>query len=200
MPFAFIIIVGIVFYNTGVIEKVIKSKQETTAEVAAAKPLEVELKQPEPAKEEVKVELKQPEPVKVELKQPEPVKDSVKVESNIAPKESTTDEVVEQIVRDLKADESDNNYLKIILYIAAVIAAIFSGFYFFSNRVKSQSVSSASDTTRKDLEENYQHEPQEQPPTQVEPQSDTTEQQPVEEEPQSDITEQQPVEEDNKDK
>ena len=176
MPFAFIIIVGIVFYNSGAIEKVIKSKQETTTDVVIAKPLEVELKQPEPVKEEVKVE------------------------SNLAPKESTTDEVVEQTVRDLKADESDNNYLKIILYIAAVIAAIFSGFYFFSKRVKSQSVSSAVDITRKDSEKNYQHEPQEQPPTQVEPQSDTTEQQPVEEEPQSDTTEQQPVEEDNKDK
>ena len=157
MPFAFIIIVGIVFYNSGAIEKVIKSKQETTTDVVIAKPLEVELKQPEPVKEEVKVE------------------------SNLAPKESTTDEVVEQTVRDLKADESDNNYLKIILYIAAVIAAIFSGFYFFSSRVKSQSVSSAVDITRKDSEKNYQHEPQEQPPTQVEPQSDTTEQQPVEE-------------------
>ena len=86
--------------------------------------------------------------------------------------------------------------IKIILYIIGAIAAIFGGFYFFSNRPSNQSESSTVDTGRKDIEESYQSEPQEQQPVQEETQSEPQERQPVQEETQSETQEEQKSEED----
>ena len=186
MPFAILLIVGLVVYNSGVIDKVKESKKEIVAEVATQEPtivkqptteklkpilklpepikeeVKIEVRQPEPAKEVAKSEIKQPEPtkeaIKTEIKQPELVKELEKEESKAEPGDTTTEE--------FKVDESDNNYLKIILYIVGAIATIFGGFYFFSNRGSSQSTASSIDVSRKDIEESYQPETQEQQSTQ----------------------------------
>ena len=195
MPFAILLIVGLVVYNSGVIDKVKGSKKEIVAEVATQEPtivkstaekvkpirklpepikeeVKIEVRQPEPAKEVVKAEVKQPEPIKevikTEIKQPEQVKELEKEEPKAEPGDTTTEE--------FKVDESDNNYLKIILYIVGAIAAIFGGFYFFSSRGNSQSINSAVDTARKDTEET-QTESQEQQPAQEESESAPQEQQ-----------------------
>ena len=215
MPFAILLIVGLVVYNSGVIDKVKESKKEIVAEVATQEPtivkqptteklkpilklpepikeeVKIEVRQPEPAKEVAKSEIKQPEPtkeaIKTEIKQPELVKELEKEESKAEPGDTTTEE--------FKVDESDNNYLKIILYIVGAIATIFGGFYFFSNRGSSQSTASSIDVSRKDIEESYQPETQEQQSTQEETQTETQEQQSVQEETQTETQEQQSVQE-----
>ena len=210
MPFAILLIVGLVVYNSGVIDKVKGSKKEIVAEVATQEPtivkstaekvkpirklpepikeeVKIEVRQPEPAKEVVKAEVKQPEPIKevikTEIKQPEQVKELEKEEPKAEPGDTTTEE--------FKVDESDNNYLKIILYIVGAIATIFGGFYFFSNRGSSQSTASSIDVSRKDIEESYQPETQEQQSDQEETQTETQEQQSEQEETQTETQEKQ---------
>ena len=157
MPIAIILIVGIIVYNNGLIDKVKNSSQETSSEVVASKA-------------EVKITTKEAKPI---LKQPEPIKEEVQTEG------------------------SESNYLKIILYIIGAIATIFGGFYFFSSRGNNQASISTADNARKDIEESYQPEIQEQQPTPDETQSDTQEQQPTPDETQSDTQEQQPAQEEN---
>ena len=155
MPFAIILIVGLVVYNTGVIDKVKKSKKETVAEIVTQEPPKQKPsiqevtpvpKQPEPVKEEVKVEIKQPEPikeeVKAEIKQAEPAQEVVKEEPTAEQEQTTTEKI--------KIEETESNYLKIILYIVGAIATIFGGFYFFSNRGGggTQTTTSTADTAR----------------------------------------------------
>ena len=193
MPIAILLIVGLVVYNSGVIDKVKNPNQGKVTEVVAPKTVETKIpvketkqipKQPEPIKEEVKVEAKQPEPikeeVKVEAKQPEPIKEEVT--ENIQTQETATEEV--------QADEPENDYLKIILYIVGAIATIFGGFYFFSNRGSNQPTSSTIETARRDIEENYQSEPepQDQQLAQEETQTETQDQQPAQEETQTETT------------
>ena len=62
MPLTLILILGLVVFNSGVIDKVTNSNQETPTEIVASK---VESK---PAPEEVKPIPKQPEPIKEEVK------------------------------------------------------------------------------------------------------------------------------------
>ena len=81
------------------------------------------------------------------------------------------------------------------MYVVGAIAAIFGGFYFFSNRGSGQIVSSSVDTARRDIEENYQPETEEQQPTQEETQPETEEQQPAQEETQPETEEQKPAQE-----
>ena len=195
MPLAFLLIVSIVVYNTGLVDKVKNSKQETTAEVIAPKveakttieDVKITQTQPELIKEEVKAEIKQPEiikeEVKAEIKQPEPIKEATKEGSKIEQEET------------IKVDQNESNYLRIILYVVGAIAAIFGGFYYFSNRGSSQSVSSTVDTTRRDIEESYHPESGEQQPVQEESQTETQEQQPAQEESQTETQEQQPAQE-----
>jgi hypothetical protein len=190
MPIAILLIVGLVVYNSGVIDKVKNPNQGKVTEVVAPKTVETKIpvkeikqipKQPEPIKEEVKVEAKQPEPikeeVKVEAKQPEPIKEEVR--EKIETQETATKEV--------QADEPESDYLKIILYIVGAIATIFGGFYFFSNRGSNQPTSSTIETARRDIEENYQPEPepQDQQPAQEETQTETQDQKPAQEETQT---------------
>ena len=214
MPFAILLIVGLVVYNSGVIDKVKESKKEIVAEVATQEPTIVKpttkkvkpiLKLPEPIKEEVKIEVRQPEPakevVKSEIKQPEPTKEVIKTEIKQSElvkeleKEESKAEPGDTTTEEFKVDESDNNYLKIILYIVGAIATIFGGFYFFSNRGSSQSTASSIDVSRKDIEESYQPETQEQQSTQEETQTETQEQQSVQEETQTETQEQQSTQE-----
>ena len=207
MPIAILLIVGLVVYNSGVIDKVKNPNQGKVTEVVAPKTVETKIpvketkqipKQPEPIKEEVKVEAKQPEPikeeVKVEAKQPEPIKEEVKVEAKQP--EPIKEEVTENIqtqetaTEEVQADEPENDYLKIILYIVGAIATIFGGFYFFSNRGSNQPTSSTIETARRDIEENYQSEPepQDQQLAQEETQTETQDQQPAQEETQTETT------------
>ena len=183
MPF-FLVLVGLIYYSGGV-DLLKTHKQETVIEAIAAKSVkEVKSvpKQPEPVKEEVKVEIKQPDPikeeVKVEIKQSELIKEEVQAEiKKPAPIEQVKKEepkvvLKETVTEEAKVDETESNYLKIILYIVGAIAAIFGGFYFFSNRggADSQTASSRVDTARRDIEENYQPESQEQPVQEETPQ------------------------------
>ena len=177
MVYAFIVILGFVFYGSGTIDKVVKPQTKSTAEVVVVKPVKVKPKQPEPIKEEVKVE----------LEKPEPIKETIKEETKVEPTESETKEV--------KVNDPESGYLKIILYIIGAIAAIFGGFYYFSSRGNNQISNSTVDTARKDIEESYQPESQEQQPIQEETQTENQEQQPVQEETQTENQEQQPVQE-----
>jgi hypothetical protein len=214
MPIAILLIVGLVVYNSGVIDKVKNPNQGKVTEVVAPKTVETKIpvkeikqipKQPEPIKEEVKVEAKQPEPikeeVKVEAKQPEPIKEEVKVEAKQP--EPIKEEVREKIetqetaTKEVQADEPESDYLKIILYIVGAIATIFGGFYFFSNRGSNQPTSSTIETARRDIEENYQPEPepQDQQPVQEETQTETQDQKPAQEETQTETQDQKPAQE-----
>ena len=180
MPIAILLIVGLVVYNSGVIDKVKNPNQGKVTEVVAPKTVETKIpvkeikqipKQPEPIKEEVKVEAKQPEPIKEEVRE--------KIETQ------------ETATKEVQADEPESDYLKIILYIVGAIATIFGGFYFFSNRGSNQPTSSTIETARRDIEENYQPElePQDQQPAQEETQTETQDQQPAQEETQTETTE-----------
>jgi flagellar basal body-associated protein FliL len=242
VPIAIILLVGLAIFS-GVNKTETSSTQEknnkaVSVEQPEVKPLlkkpeplkekvKVEPTQPEPLKEEVKIEPTQPEPLKEEVKieptQPEPVKELVKEQSKAETTEESKAETTEEskaetrelAIEEVKVNEPESDYLKIILYIVAAIAAIFGSFYFFLNRGNSQPETSAVDSGRKDIEESYQPEPQSdttQQPAEEEPQSDTTQQpaeeepqsdttqQPAEEEPQSDTTQQPVDEKDNKDK
>jgi hypothetical protein len=204
MPFPIILVVGLLFYSSvNHTNNVKQPNEKKITEVVTAKPLEVEpvvkkvkpiLKKPGPLKEEVKVELKQPESikeeVKVELKQPELVKEVIKEQPKVELKEQTTEEV--------KLDEPENSYLKVILYIIAALAAIFGGFYIFSSRGKIQPASSAVDSARSDVEKDTQSEPQKQQSTQEEPQTEPQEQQSTQEEPKTEPQEQQSTQEEPK--
>ena len=219
MPIAFILIVGLVVFNAGLVDKVKNTEKEKvteviTPEVVKAKPAvnetkpvvkqpetikeepRVEAKQPELIKEEPKVETKQSELIKeepkVEAKQPEPIKETVKEKPKIEPQTLATEEA--------KINEPESNYLKIILYIIGAIAAIFGGFYYFSNRGRSQPTSSMVEAARKDIEENYQPETQEQQSAQEENQTETQEQKPAQEETQPETEEQQSTEDENNNK
>ena len=216
MPIAIILLVGLAIFtganNTKISSTQEKNNKAVSVEQPEVKPLlkkpeplkevvKVEPTQPEPLKKEVKIEPAQPEPFKEEVKieptQPEPVKELVKEQSKVEATEESKAETTEEskaettelAIEEVKVDEPESDYLKIILYIVAAIAAIFGSFYFFLNRGNSQPEASAVDSARKDIEESYQPEPQ----------SDTT-QQPAEEEPQSDTTQQPEDEKDNKDK
>ncbi|MDC0449933.1 hypothetical protein OAL70_03575 [Pelagibacteraceae bacterium] len=210
MPFL-IVLVGLIYYGGGV--DILKTKkQETVVETTVSKPekeikpipkkpdpikeeVKAEIKQPEPVKEEVKAEIKQPEPVKeevkAEIKQPEPAQEAVKEEPTAEQEQTTTEEI--------KIEETESNYLKIILYIVGAIAAIFGGFYFFSNKggAGSQTASSTVDTARRDIEESYQSESQEQQPAKEETPQETQEQQPAKEETPQETQEQQQTTEDD---
>ena len=194
MPIAIILLVGLAIFS-GVNKTETSSTQEKNNKAVSVEQPEVKplLKKPEPLKEKVKVEPTQPEPLKEEVKieptQPEPVKELVKEQSKAETTEESKAETRELAIEEVKVNEPESDYLKIILYIVAAIAAIFGSFYFFLNRGNSQPETSAVDSGRKDIEESYQPEPQ----------SDTT-QQPAEEEPQSDTTQQPVDEKDNKDK
>ena len=168
-------------------KEIIKKKQavkpkilEPVKEEVKAEPVKEEVKT-EPVKEEVKAEPAwdkeevKAEPVQEEVKA-EPVQEEVKAEP-------VQEEVkAEPVQEETNVEESENNYLKLILYIIAGIAAVFAGTYFFSNRKNSQSTSSIVDNSRNDAKEEVQLE--------------TTEVQPVEEEAQPETTEVQPAEED----
>ena len=195
MPFAIIIIVGLVLY-TEVVDsnKVKEAQQESATEVTSTKSLEskpiqqqvkVIPKKPESIKEETKIEPKQTEfekeeakikslkeEIKIETKQPENVKEEPKVETkqpeNI--KEEPLAEKKELEVEEGVANETEINYLKIILYIVAAIAFIFGGFYLFSTRGKNRISASSTDSSRKDIEETYQSDTQEIQSTPQEPQ------------------------------
>ena len=164
MPIAIILIVGLVFYSSAnkedlgkqkntvtktetattleiksIVKEELKAKPalETTKERVKAKPIQ------EPVKEEVKAKPIQ-ETVKEEVKAKpiqEPVKEEVKQElTKELEKAEIKQPQSEPIEEEIAQDDSENNYLKIILYIIASVAAIFSGFYFFSNRSASQSI------------------------------------------------------------
>ena len=122
-------------------------------------------------------------PVKEEIKA-EPVKEEIKAEP-----------VQELAEKELIVDDSDTNYLKIILYIIAAIGTIFGGFYLFSNRKSGSAESSSLDVSRKDIEESYHPETQEQQSAQEETQTESQEQQPAQEETQNETQEQQPAQE-----
>ena len=182
MPFAIVLIVGLIFYSGigGELKDPRKKTDTQISKTAEVKPIVEEVKsipkQPEPIKEEVKIEAKQPEPikeeVKIEAKQPEPIKETVKKES-AEPKES--------VIKEVKEDETQNDYLKIILYIIAAIASIFGGFYFFSNRGNSQASTGTVDLARKDIEESYQSDHQEQQTAQEETQKQQSAQEEIQE-------------------
>jgi hypothetical protein len=208
MSYAFIVIVGIVFYSSGAIDKVVKPQPKSVAEVVVAKPLKVKAKQPEPIKEEVKAELEKAQPitepikeeVKAELEKQEPIKEIIKEETKVEPTEPETEEEIkaeptEPEIKEVKVNDPESGYLKIILYIIGAISVIFGGFYFFSSRGNNQTLSSTVDTARKDIEESYQPESQEQQPAQEETQTETQEQQPAQEETQTETQEQQPAQE-----
>ena len=209
MSYAFIVIVGIVFYSSGAIDKVVKPQPKSVAEVVVAKPLKVKAKQPEPIKEEVKAELEKAQPitepikeeVKAELEKQEPIKEIIKEETKVEPTEPETEEEIkaeptEPEIKEVKVNDPESGYLKIILYIIGAISVIFGGFYFFSSRGNNQTLSSTVDTARKDIEESYQPESQEQQPAQEETQTETQEQQPAQEETQTENTEPHPSEKD----
>ena len=229
MSYAFIVIVGIVFYSSGAIDKVVKPQPKSVAEVVVAKPLKVKAKQPEPIKEEVKAELEKAQPitepikeevkaelakaqpitepikeeVKAELEKQEPIKEIIKEETKVEPTEPETEEEIkaeptEPEIKEVKVNDPESGYLKIILYIIGAISVIFGGFYFFSSRGNNQTLSSTVDTARKDIEESYQPESQEQQPAQEETQTETQEQQPAQEETQSETEEQLSTEDENK--
>ena len=87
------------------------------------------------------------------------------------------------------------------MYIIAGIAAIFAGWYFFSNKRNAQSLTSSTvDDAIKDSEVVYQTETTEPQPVEEEVQTETTEPQPVEEEVQSETTESQQIDEDENNK
>ena len=194
-----LIIVGLFFYtNTADILK--NPKQKTTNEITAEKQADIKTpkkvvkpipKPPEPIKKEIKVKIKKPElikeEVKAEVKQPDPKKEIIKEEPKVELQKLETE--------DIKANESESNYLKIILYIVGAIAAIFGGFYLFSNRGNSKPTNSTVETARKDIEENYQPETQEQEPAQEETQTETQEQEPAQEETQTETQQQEPAQE-----
>ena len=197
MPIAIILIVGLVVFNNSAINKVKIPNQEKVTEVAPPKIAEVKpavnetksiTKQPEPIKEEPVAEAKQPKLIKeapvAEAKQSEPIKEEPKVEAKELElikeeiKEEPKIKSQELITEEAKKDEPD--YLKIILYIVGAIAAIFGGFYFFSNRGSNLPTNSTVDATRKDIEENYQPENLIQQPAQEEIKTENQEQQPTE--------------------
>ena len=193
MPFAIVLIVGLVFYSGigGELKDPRKKTDTQISKTAEVKPIVEEVKsipkQPEPIKEEVKIE----------AKQPEPIKETVKKES-AEPKES--------VIKEVKEDETQNDYLKIILYIIAAIASIFGGFYFFSNRGNSQASTGTVDLARKDIEESYQSDHQEQQTAQEETQKQQSaqeeiqEQQPTQEETQPESQEQKTTEDEDNNK
>ena len=217
MPFAIIIIVGLVLY-TEVVDsnKVKEAQQESATEVTSTKSLEskpiqqqvkVIPKKPESIKEETKIEPKQTEfekeeakikslkeEIKIETKQPENVKEEPKVETkqpeNI--KEEPLAEKKELEVEEGVANETEINYLKIILYIVAAIAFIFGGFYLFSTRGKNRISASSTDSSRKDIEETYQSDTQEIQSTPQEPQ-ETQEPQSTPQEPQEQQSKEEPA-------
>ena len=204
MPFAIVLIVGL-FYYSGVIDKVKKSKPEKTIEAVTPKPMEVKPivkvikpipKQPEQVKEEIKIEPKEletiKEVVKSEIKQIEPVKKIIKEE----PKE----ELIKSVTEEVTVDESESSYLKIILYIIAAIATIFGGFYFFTTRGSNQVSDNKVDIARKDIEETYQPESQEQQPAQEDTQPESQEQQPAQEDTQPKPQERQITEDEDNNK
>ena len=173
-----ILIVAVLLTGGNIVDKSKKQKVEIKkVEVLANKEIikkkqAVKPKILEPVKEEVKTE-----PVKEEVKA-EPAWDKEEVKAEPVQEEVKAEPVQEET----NVEESENNYLKLILYIIAGIAAVFAGTYFFSNRKNSQSTSSIVDNSRNDAKEEVQLE--------------TTEVQPVEEEAQPETTEVQPAEED----
>jgi uncharacterized protein HemX len=187
MPIAILLIVGIVFYSNAN-KETIDAQDSTTSKVEITiapeiKPVINKIKQEpvsEPAKEVVKQELAK-EVVKQEL-----AKEVVKQEP-----------VSEPDKEEIDIEEPATNYLKIILYIIAAIATIFGGFYFFSNRGNNQSSEITVDNSRKDIEESFQPESQEQQPAQEEIQKDNQEQQSSQEEIQTETQEQQSSQEEN---
>ena len=164
MSYLAIIIFSFLVVGGTLVEKSQDNQEETKKiEVAVKKPVETK-----PAKEEVT-----PEPVKEEVT-PEPIKEEAKADP-------------EPIKKDANTDESTNDYLKFIMYIIAGIAAIFAGWYFFSNKRNTQSLTSSTvDDAIKDSEVVYQ--------------TETTEPQPVEEEVQTETTESQQIDEDENNK
>ena len=159
MPIAILLIVGLVFYSSTNQEKIDIQKNETTKVVTNPTPTSKPVKA-EPVKEEIKAE-----PVKEEIKA-EPVKEEIKAEP--VKEEIKAEPVQELAEKELIVDDSDTNYLKIILYIIAAIGTIFGGFYLFSNRKSGSAESSSLDVSRKDIEENYHPETQEQQTTEDE--------------------------------
>ena len=167
MPIAILLIVGLVFYSSTNQEKIDIQKNETTKVVTnptpTSKPVKEEIKA-EPVKEKIKVEpvkekikaepVKEEtkaEPVKEEIKA-EPVKEEIKAEpvkeeikAEPVKEEIKAEPVQELAEKELIVDDSNTNYLKIILYIIAAIGTIFGGFYLFSNRKSGSAESSSLD-------------------------------------------------------
>ena len=152
MAFFLILFTSLILVTGNLVEKSTNEKFETKKVEIVAKKETVETK---PTVKEIKLT-----PVKEEVKA-EPVKEEVKAEP---------------VKEEVNVEESEKNYLKIIIYIIAGIAAIFAGSYFFSNRRRGQLASSTVDNSRKDLEETYQSETTEQEQSGEEVQSETTEQ------------------------
>jgi len=169
MPIAILLIVGIVFYSNAN-KETIDAQDSTTSKVEITIAPEIK-----PVINKIKQE-----PVS------EPAKEVVKQEP-----------VSEPDKEEIDIEEPATNYLKIILYIIAAIATIFGGFYFFSNRGNNQSSEITVDNSRKDIEESFQPESQEQQPAQEEIQKDNQEQQSSQEENQTETQEQQSSQEEN---
>ena len=196
-----ILIVAVLLTGGNIVDKSKKQKVEIKkVEVLANKEIikkkqAVKPKILEPVKEEVKAE-----PVKEEVKA-EPAWDKEEVKAEPVQEEVKAEPVQEEVKaesvqEETNVEESENKYLKLILYIIAGIAAVFAGTYFFSNRKNSQSTSSIVDNSRNDAKEEVQPETTEVQPETTEVQPETTEVQPAEEEVQPETTEVQQTEED----